>query len=222
MSRREVAGFAVGASPRVDLLPPEVRAGQQDRKVRRWFILGALLALVVVVGGYALATVVAVQAQSALDQAQARTDDLLAQQQQYAEVRDVKRQLDVAGAASRVGSSTEIDWADYARKIMAELPAGVGMVSMNADSATPLAAFPQATAPLQPARIAELVLTASSPTLPNISDWLDGLHTIPGVADVTTRTIVAPDGTYLVDLTVHLDRTTWKNQPTEEKEEVAP
>ena len=222
MSRREVAGFAVGARPRVDLLPPEVRAGQSDRKVRRWFILGALLALVVVVGGYALATLVAVQAQSALDQAQARTDDLLAQQQQYAEVRNVQRQLDIAGAASRVGSSTEIDWADYARKIIAKLPAGVGIVSIDADSATPTAPFQQAAVPLQPARIAGLVLTASSPTLPNISDWLDGLHAIAGVADVVTSTIVTPEGAYLVTLTVHLDQTTWVHQPSDKKDEVAP
>jgi hypothetical protein len=93
---------------------------------------------------------------------------------------------------------------------------------MNADSATPLAAFPQASAPLQPARIAELALTASSPTLPNISDWLDGLHAIPGVADVVTSTVVAPDGTYLVTLNIHLDQTTWVHQPTDRQQEVAP
>ena len=215
MSRRETAGFAVGASPRVDLLPPEVRAGQQDRKVRRWFIVGALLALVVVVGGYALATVVAVQSQSALDQAQARTDDLLAQQQQYAEVRNVQRELDIAGAASTIGSSTEIDWADYVRKLSAALPGGASLTAVSVEGATPFDAYPQPTAPLQVARIATLRLTASSPTLPDVSSWLDAMGAVPGIASVMPVSITGSDAGFAVEFEVALSRAAWSNQQPE-------
>jgi len=215
MSRREVAGFAVGASPRVDLLPPEVRAGQQDRQVRRWFILGALLALVVVVGGYALATLVAVQAQSALDQAQARTDDLLAQQQQYAEVRDVQRQLDIASAATTIGSSTEVDWADYVRKLSAVLPGGATLTAVSVDGATPFEAYPQPTAPLQVARIATLRLTATSPTLPDVSSWIDAMVVVPGISSVAPVSISGSDAGFAVEFEVTLSRAAWSNQPEE-------
>ena len=59
---------------------------------------------------------------------------------------------------------------------------------------------------LTDARVATLTMTMVSPALPAVPQWLDALHTLPGMADAVAGTITATDtGGYTVLVTMHID-----------------
>jgi hypothetical protein len=199
--------LTVGPEPRASLLPPEVIADRKAKSTRRslgFGVLGVLLLVVLAIGG---ASLLAVQAQGQLADAQARTVTLLAQQHRYIEVRQVQDQVTLVQAAQQVGASTEIDWKDYLTKVQATLPANVTINTVNLDSATPLAVYTQSTAALQGERVATLSFNATSPTLPEVPVWLKSLATLPGFADATPGSVSLDTKTnlYSASVTLHIN-----------------
>lgn len=198
----------VGGEPHVDLLPPEVtelRRGHATRRALGLGIVGVLLLTLAGVGGSSL---LAMTASSSLTDAQNQTTSLLAQQTKYIEVRRVQDQVKVIEAAQEVGASTEVDWRDYLVKVQQTLPANVSLQTITVDSASPLAAYAQATAPLQGTRIATLSVTAQSPTLPQVPSWLDALATLPGFVDAVpgSVTLDAQSKLYTVNIVLHINQ----------------
>ncbi|MFF1634500.1 hypothetical protein [Leifsonia sp. NPDC058248] len=199
--------LVVGGQPRVDLLPPEVRAARKAKRTRRALGYGVLSTVIVMVlaAGAAFAFNVAAQARMLI--AQSETASILAQQQEFVVVRAVQSQLGIAQAAQQVGASTEIDWKSYLSRVQATLPGDVSMQKVTVDSSTPLAIYTQATAPLQPSRVATLTFSASSPNLPQVPTWLRSLAKLPGYADATPGTITLDKTTnqYTVNITMHIN-----------------
>lgn len=196
----------LGAEPRVDLLPPEVKVGRRAKSVRRR--LGALfVAIIVLVGaGSAAASWYAMQSQANLVAAQARTTDLLGQQTTFAEVRQVQASLDTTIAAREFGASTEVDWKVYLGAVRAVLPADVAINTVDVDSTSPLAVYAQPSAPLQAPRVATLQLSLTSPNLPSVPQWLEKIKSLPGYADATPGSITRTEtGAYKVDLVMHIN-----------------
>ncbi|MGJ4844652.1 MULTISPECIES: hypothetical protein [unclassified Leifsonia] len=199
----------IGSEPRVDLLPPEVRAERKNRSTRRgfgWGVLAVLLAVVLAIGG---AFVYNVAAQARFLGAQLATADLLTQQQKFTGVRDVQKEVALAQAAQRVGASTEIDWKALLDQVGAVQPAGVALDTVAADSASPLAIYQQSPDPLQLARIGTVTTVSSSPTIPDVTAWVRELEKIPGVADVVPSigSLDTTTGQYKVTITLHVDQT---------------
>ncbi|TFD30320.1 hypothetical protein E3T40_15060 [Cryobacterium sp. TMT1-19] len=210
----------LGVEPRVDLLPPEVKAGKKARETRRR--LGAVLVgvLVLVGAGTAAASWQAEQSRMQLADAQSRSTELLAEQAKYAEVNQIQAALDITVAAREFGSATEIDWKAYLSEVKAVLPADVSIDSVGVDSASPLVAYGQPTAPLQAARVATLSLGLTSPNLPTVPEWLDALRGLPGYADANPGSIsLSTDGAYTVELVMHINSDAYSNRfaSTEEK-----
>lgn len=207
MTRSSAAGaLVVGGEPRVSLLPPEVTAVRKARAARR--LLGLIVVGVIVVVGASSGAAAwqAAQAQAALAAAQARTTDLLQEQLKYAEVRTVQEEVNRTLAARQVGASTEVDWKAYLQGIRRVLPPDVTIDTVAVDAASPLEAYAQPTAPLQAQRVATLTLTITSPNLPTVPEWLEGLKTLPGYADGTPNAITQDDnGSYTVNLTLHIN-----------------
>jgi hypothetical protein len=204
---RALPGIEVGAEPRVDLLPLEVRAQRRGASTRRALGFGVLATVLVVglaAGGSAL---LAFNAQATLAEAQIQTSDLLAQQNKYMAVRKLQDQVALATAAQQVGASTEVDWKTYLDKVQATLPANVTIDTVTVDSASPLAQYSQSAAPLQGARVATVTFDAKSPTLPEVPAWLTALAKLPGFADATpgTVTLDQTSGTYTVNITMHVN-----------------
>jgi Tfp pilus assembly protein PilN len=198
----------IGGPARANLLPPEVGAAAQGRAMRRNAIALIVLAVLVVVAAYAGATVLAIGAQGQLDAANQRTQDLLAEQAKYAEVKQVTTMLATATAAQQVGMSTEIDWKAYLDDIQKSLPAGTLVTNFVAETATPLQAFNQPSVPLQGDRIGELTFTATSTSLPNVEKWLQALSTLYGFVDASPGSISLNEetATYQVSITMHIDK----------------
>lgn len=207
MRRAGSDSLSVGEEPRVDLLPPEIRAERRERTRRRRLGVGVIGVVVVMVLGVGASTVVATAAQTRLEGEQARTVALLAEQAQYAEVRAMQTQVALAGAAQRVGASTEIAWRDFLQRVQATLPEGVTVETVDVDSASPLATYAQSTAPLQGARMATVKFTAMSVALPDVPTWLRALATLPGFADALPGSVERNDtsGVYRVTITMHIN-----------------
>jgi hypothetical protein len=202
-------GLDIGLEPRVDLLPPEVRAERKNRSTRRGFGWGVLAVLLVVILGVGGAFVYNVSVQAKLLGAQLSTADLLTQQQKFSGVREVQKQVAVAQAAQQVGASTEVDWKALLDQIGGVQPAGVTLDSVAADSASPIAIYQQSPDPLQTARIGTITTISVSPTIPDVTSWVRSLEKISGVTDVVPSigTLDATTNLYTVTMTLHIDQT---------------
>ena len=207
MSAKKETLLVVGAEPRIDLLPPEVRASQRARSTRRMLAYGVVAVAIVMALAIAGSSLLAMQAQSDLAASQAETQALLVQQQKYIEVRTVQDDVSLVKAGQEVGASTEIQWKDYLDKVQATLPAGVTIQSVTIDSSTPLAVYQQATVPLQGPRVATITFEASSPVLPQLPVWMTALATLPGFADATPDSVNVDKTTnaYTAKITMHVD-----------------
>ena len=120
------AGAAtVGGSPRVDLMPPEIRVKRAQLRFRRKLRLGLFGVLIVVLvacgGTWALNSL----AQTNLLAAQSQNQQLVTQQLQYSAVTTTQGSIALVKAGQKVGDSTEIDWQAYLTKLQATLPSGV-------------------------------------------------------------------------------------------------
>lgn len=208
MSKTQKDELVLGREPRVDLLPPEVLAFRQGRSTRRALGFGVAAVLVLTLGAIGGSSFLAMSANQYLMAAQNETTDLLTQQQKYIDVRKVQDQVKVVQAAQEVGASTEIDWRDYLTKVQQTLPPQVSLQTITVDSASPLATYAQATAPLQGSRIATLSFTAQSPTLPQVPSWLDSLAGLPGFVDAVPGSVTLDQQTnlYTVNIVMHINQ----------------
>lgn len=199
-------GILIGAEPRVHLLPPEVIADRKAAVLRGRLGLGVVAVVAVVALGILWASSTAVTAQHDLTTAQAATQGLLKQEMTYAKVRSVQDQVDLIKTAQAVGASTEIAWTPYLQKVQDTLPPNVAITGVLVDSSTPIELYPQSTASLQGPRVATVVFTAQSPSLPEVPSWLLALKTLPGYADALPGSVnLDPSGVYTVTITMHVD-----------------
>jgi hypothetical protein len=197
---------ALGGEPRVSLLPAEVNDFHKARAARRRLGFAVFGVLVVVVAGVAGAFVLSTTSQAQLDAARATSADLVAQESQFSDLRTVQSGIALVEAGQQVGASTEIDWKTYLQALQATLPAGVAINGVTIESASPFVDFAQSSVPLEGSRVATLSFAATSPSLPSIPDWLDGLATLEGFADAVPGSVqVQTDGTYLVNITMHIN-----------------
>jgi hypothetical protein len=213
MSRtKKTATAVVGGLPRVDLLPPEVRAERRSGvTVRRaWMgVIGVAAVVGIAIGG---ATLRSMEAQDELLVAQSETQQLLLEQGKYTEVRDTKTEITLLSTAQAVAGATEIAWPSYLAQIQATLPAGVTVSTIVIDQASPVEDYAQADAALQAARIGTVTFTASSESLPSLPQWLDGLTALPGYTDATPGTVSLEDGVYEATVTMHIDQSAFSNR----------
>lgn len=199
-------GGALGGEPRVSLLPAEVNDFQRARAVRRRLGLGVVFVILVVLAGLAGTFYLANTSHVALLNAQNNQAALVAQELQFADLRAAQSGITLIEAGQYVGASTEIDWKSYLETLAGTLPENVVIKSFQIDSANPFVDYAQSSTPLEGSRVATLVFTASSPGLPSIPTWLDGLGTLTGFADAVPGSVnVQEDGSYLVNITMHIN-----------------
>jgi len=209
MSRKTQSGgrLVIGGPAQANLLPPEVGLAARGRAMRRSASALVVLSIFLVIAGFAGASVLALVEQAKLDEANARTDQLVQEQSKYSEVQRVNSMLAAANAAQQVGTSTEIDWKAYLVNIQRSLPSGTLVTNVSADTATPILDFVQPSAPLQGDRIGELRFTATSTSLPDVETWLEALAKLTGYVDATpgSVTLNADTTLYEVTITMHIN-----------------
>jgi hypothetical protein len=203
---RGVEELRIGGDPRVDLLPPEVRSSRRYARTRRGFTWGVLVVVLVVVLANGAAFAYNLSSQAQLLSAQARTSELLAEQQKYVGVRQVQNQVDVLIAGQQVGASTEVDWKKFIEAVGAAEPPTLKMVTMSVDSASPIADYPQSNDPLQGPRIATVEIQAFSATFPDVPSWARAVLAVDGVVDAVPGTVNLDEQSrgYVTTLTIHV------------------
>ena len=196
-----------GAVPRARLLPPEVLQRKKDKQSRRRAVGIVLLAIVVSIVATVAATLYALTAQANLEAAQARTAAILAQQDEFAEVRGVASELLSAKAARVAAVATEVDWKSWNASATGLLPATSAVVSMVINVGTPSEPYPVPSVPLQGERIAAATYEIASATIGDVAAWLLALESVEGYVDAEP-TIVALDATtglYISTVIIHVD-----------------
>jgi len=213
----------IGGEARIALLPPEVAARAKSYSTRRALVGVVVVAALVCSGGFTLANIGATASAEKLEAEQDRTASLLQQQGQFIEVQLVQQQLDIATAARRIGSATEISWQPYLTELRGTVPAGMAVTGAVIESSTPLIPYPLATAPLQGPRVATIVMTATSPAMPDVEAWLRALARVTAFVDATPGTIAWDGATalYETSVTMHIDSRAYANRFAPTAEEMA-
>jgi len=198
--------LVVGGPPRAELLPPEVAQGVRARALRRSLVALVILVVAITAAGVVATTIASGASQLLLNAETERGNDLLKQQAEYSEVRQVQTMIGKAQEGLELGSSTEIRWSSYLAEIAASLPPGTTVTDIAAVLATPTQPYTAPTIPLQGERIGELTFTATSPTLPDVELWLNGLETVTGFVDATPGTVeLDANNAYTVKIVMHIN-----------------
>jgi hypothetical protein len=202
------------ASARVNLLPPEIEQGKRAAAIRRLIVGAAIVSVLAVVGAIGFTAFLAAGAQARLLDAQNETLLILAEQNQYVEVRAIEQKVAAIQSAQFAGTVTEIDLVPVIRSIDAVTPAGTLIATFNLDSASPILDFPPPTTPLERPRVATLLLIAIVPSVDSVAQWVTGLKQLDGYSDVTVNAITLDDatGTYQAAIALNLNATLYRGR----------
>jgi len=205
--------LAFGASPRVDLLPPEVGDRKRGAAVRRAVIMSVVGALVLCAGGYAFSSWQAIDAGLKYEEARAETSTLLTQQNEFADVRLLSEQLTTVAAAREVGAKTEIDWSAFYQRVVPTLPAGMTIESFDIDSSSPIESLAAPTTPGQAVRATDVTLVARSADLAAAQTWIVALKALPEYGGAFATSISRnDDGIYTVTVRLMLTELAFSNR----------
>jgi len=204
-----------GASPRVDLLPPEVADRKRGAAMRRALVMGVIGALVVSAGGYALASWQTAQAADELSAAQLETTALVAQQGEFAEVKTLTGLRDTITEARQTGALAEIDWSLFYADLKATLPRGALLDQIIIAGNSPIRELVPPTFPTHGPRAAQISVMIVSPDLQTVAALLVNLKSLPGYADATATPAIALGSGYstTVLMNVTSDRYTKRFAP---------
>lgn len=181
---KQIPGLVLGGEPRADLLPPEVLQATKAKGTRRVLAALVVVVLILVAGGYAIATMRALAAQASLDQARMTTTDLISQQAQYSEVSQISTLLTTGEQTVRLATSTEVVWADVFDTISANL-GPVAYLSWDASVPSPWEPALVPNGPLRQPRVATMSLVVISMTTIDGNTLFRALQKIEGFADAT-------------------------------------
>lgn len=204
--------------PQVNLLPPHVRNRRRVAVARLWLAL-AILVVVFLTAVSAVSTLwERKSADSELTDVQDANTALLAGQSKYAEVPQVLNALKVHQEARTFVMSTEVLWSSYLAAIAAATPLEVSIDSMSMSQDTVMAPSEAVSyGPLTTeGTVGQVSLSGRAMTLAAVSDWEDGLASIPGVVDIEVSSVeISGDDTttyYAVGATFRLTPDAFANQ----------
>ena len=201
LARRE--STVGGGVPRVNLLPPEVAQRARDQSALSW----SLLLLVVVVGliaaGVGFAALRTTTAQASLTSAQSQGMAILAEQQEYIEIRDVNAAILLSEEACVTTMSTEVLWSDLLAVLLAAAPEGSVVKSIGGSVPTPWNPVAEPTSPLDSPSVGTVQLTISMVSLEDLANFARAVEKIDFVSAVSIDSVVEPgphDGTFTIAL----------------------
>jgi len=189
-----VVKLELSGEPRVQLLPPSVRGRAVVRsRIRTGVLLVILGALVVaIMFGYGVAR--AEQAQLALDQANADTNDLREQQKKYADAVKLDAQVAQLLELEREATSTEVDWASLMRQLVDAVPEGGDILSVNATGVAAWHQVPSIGASDNP-RLANITMRLRTKTIQDATAFSRQLAELDGfAASLISRVTVDAEG----------------------------
>ena len=211
----------LSASPRADLLPPEIGEGNKKKAARRGMRLLMFFVLVLALVATAGAFYVEYQAGLAQKKAEDEFTSLQLKKATYADIRATLQGIAEGEAALRVGGSTDIDWSSYIHQLQAILPADVTLTTVSVESADAIKPYEQSDVPLERPRIATIIFAAETATLPSIPSWINALSALPGFADASPQSLNNDEGIFTATIVMHIDTNAYSHRFVLEDEAAA-
>jgi hypothetical protein len=205
MSGREDTSLVLGGDPRVFLLPLKFALADKARTMRRYSVLGLVLLIVIVGGGYVYASYRNSFAGEALAAVQVQTKSIAVDQKRFSEATSVARLISGITQAEAVGASTEVIWADLIAAAGDSLPPGTLLESAVMTGRAPWEAAFVPAGPLRQPRVATLSIVIASPTIPDATAIVRSLDQVTGFADATPDSIIVKDGVYKTTVTLNVN-----------------
>jgi hypothetical protein len=196
-------------------MPPEVAQRRRDRRLQGWAIVALIAVLGLVVTGSAFGAVSNTVAQAGLLNAQAETQDLLAQQQEFGEVVKINTSIALAGQVRAATTAAEVLWLDVQQDVFAALPAGVTVTQLSASADAPWTTNLVPAGPLRSAKVATIGLTVTSATLPQLSAYVRALEALDITADATIDSTQNSNG-YSATITLNISEAALSKRFTDE------
>jgi len=190
--------LVLGASPRVDLLPPEVADRKRGAALRRSIVIGVVGAIVLSGGVYAFASWQAIEASLAYNDAQAETAALLAEQNEFASVRTLTDQLTTIADAQRVGAATEIEWNALYNRVLQTVPGDMTIDSFSIESGSPVADMPTSAVPGRVPYAALATFNSVTENLASAQTWVVNMKNLPDYGLAIASSINSEEGIYKV------------------------
>ena len=198
------SSLIVGGEPRVELMPPEVAQRERARSMRNLGIFVLIGSILVVAGGYGLATTLNTSAQQGLADSQGETARILAEQQEYSGVTTVSQLIAAIEEAEGVARSTEVNWVYVATEISGVVPATVLFSNLELTGRAPWEPELEAAGELRQAKVAVLTMTVVAPALNDLTSAVRALETLDIVADASLDSVTAAVG-YEAKITINLN-----------------
>lgn len=181
--RRRAGGAQPALVARVDLLPPSVELRRRQSATLRLLGLGLAGLLLIAVAGSFATSFFAGDAERRLAEEQARSAQLITEQNQYLEVSGIKAQLGDHETAQMAALFLDIDWPRMMRELDAALPAGM---VLNAETVTirgvdtEAAAEAEGAVHLDAPGVIEISFTANTPVFESTTPLLTALANLTG------------------------------------------
>jgi hypothetical protein len=195
-SRNDHGPLVVGGEPRIDFLPTETKKRKEYRRQRRSLVALVIMVAVVCGLGVVFFASLAATSQATLIAEQARTQDLLKQQQEYAEAQSAAADLQTAEDARLVASATDVVWADYIDEIVKSLPEGALIRGLTIDGQSVLDVPVEASVLLQAPHVATVFLLIDTPNVATADLVLQKFKGLPYYADETAVTVEYKEPSY--------------------------
>lgn len=204
---------------RVDLLPPSVEVRRRQSTTLRLLGLGLAGLLLISVTGAFATSFYADDAERRLADEQARSAELLAEQNQYAEVSSIKAQLSDYETAQMAALFLDIDWPRMMRQLDAALPAGM---TLSAETITVKGVDTETAAEnavaLDTPGVIEIGFTANTDQFASPIPLLNALSSLTGYASATVDNVTGGDEDgYVVTGTVRLNAGAFGGTPRTER-----
>jgi hypothetical protein len=204
-TRSSTNGLVLGAPPRVELLPREVRQRERAHGLRRLSLQLAVVVLILVGGAFAFAFYGSVGANAELATAQRTTVSLQGGSKNFSELTAAAKLIADGKEARAMGASTEILWNSVVGPIRSALPTGVVLDTLTMAGHAPGAADLTPDGPLGNPRQATIAMTLFSPTFLDAPAVARKLVDVPGFADASLGSVTAVEGGYMANITLNIN-----------------
>jgi len=209
MSKREKSeggALIYGGIPRANLMPPEVAQRRRESTRRRSLIALSGLVVAVVIGGVVASFLYAAAAEQRLAEERRITDQLLATQLEYAEVTQIRGDIQTIVGLREQLAAIEVLWADALDPYLAALGSGnaVSSVTFLGDQA----AQPSLgiAGPLREPRVATISMVVTTSESPRPWVWIRAWEQLDTFADASIDRVTLNEGSsYDVVVTINLN-----------------
>ncbi|MEN0128156.1 MAG: hypothetical protein AAGC49_01860 [Brevundimonas sp.] len=173
----------VPGMPQVNLLPPEVVEARGLKALKRKLLVLVVAVAALCVIGFGYGKMQGASASSELSDAEAKTTQLQAEVQKYAEVPATIAQLKKVEGSLAAAMATDVDWKKAVAQIAAVLPDTVSIDTYTVAGATPMEAAAGPADPLQSPSVGTISFTLRATEAADTAPWIDAMNSLPGFQD---------------------------------------